>query len=241
MRISNKLRKEQWGEATHWKISQKNKSLFWKHKTYHSWQEGDYQELRTRQPLTAKQQKASFPISEDLCATEGTSLREAEPTTFCCTELQHPGKRWLKANPSHLQACDLAIGEGTPLLTKQKQSPSKPVENQISLGSLTTPPHSVFIFLMCKRTNMNLSSDLESLPCCSPQCCSQTWLFPCTRGVAIAAKRWARLQGSLCCLLLALPFLFRGQDWVSTHQFVFYSLFIIVVIEKIQILHCPGT
>lgn len=27
-----------------------------------------------------------FPISEDLCATEGASPREAESTTFHCTE-----------------------------------------------------------------------------------------------------------------------------------------------------------
>lgn len=117
-----------------------------------------------------------------------------------------------------------------PLLTEQEQSPSKPIENQNSLGSLTTPPvmpYSVFIFLMCKRTNMNLSSDLEPLPNCSPQCCSQTWLYHCTRGVTIAAERRPRLQGPVCCLLLTLPFLFRGQDWVSTHQFIFYTLFII--------------
>lgn len=41
---------------------------------------------------------------------------------------------------------------------------------------------------MCRRTNMNLSSDLEPLPNCSLHCCSQTWLYHCTRGVTIAAE-----------------------------------------------------
>lgn len=80
---------------------------------------------------------------------------------------------------------------------------------------------------ICKRTNMNLSSDMEPLPNCSPHCCSQTWLCHCTREVTIVTERWPRLQGSVHCLLLALPLSFRGQGWVSTHQFIFYNRFII--------------
>lgn len=113
-----------------------------------------------------------------------------------------------------------------PLLTKQKQSPSKPIENQISLQSLTTPVmlHSVF-------TQENVLKDKRELilrPGTPSHCCSQTWLYHCTE----VWQQWqrdnqcCRVQAVVCCW--PLPLLFRGQDWVSTHQFLFYNLFIIV-------------
>lgn len=90
VRIDNKLRKEQLRRK--YTLKNQSKEQIPLLKTQNLPQLAERRLSRTMQKTIFYCQAAKschFPISEDLCATEGTSLREAEPKIFHCTELWH--------------------------------------------------------------------------------------------------------------------------------------------------------
>lgn len=91
MRISNKLRKKQCREATHWRKNQSKEQIPLSKTQTLPHLAGRRLSRTTHKTVSHCRYRAAkrrrFPISKDLRATEGTSLRKAEPTTFHYAEL----------------------------------------------------------------------------------------------------------------------------------------------------------
>lgn len=100
-----------------------------------------------------------------------------------------------------------------PLFTKQKQSPFKPVENQISLRSLTAPavtPPSVFMQENIQKGKHKLILIGETLPQLQPLLLLSDLVLSLHQKCDNSGRGVTEVAAFSPLVLLPLPLLFRG-------------------------------